>query len=185
MKLVIIFGPHAVGKMTVGQELAKITPLKLFHNHMSIEGICDIFAEYPDKRRHLTDLIREEVFRNFVQTDAYGMIFTYMWAFDAQSDWDYIAHVEEIFADAEIYFVELEADRNERRIRNHSENRLLNKPSQRNLERSDMLMEKLETRYRLNSLPGELDGKAHYLRIENTNLSPSDAAELIRNTFDL
>ena len=33
MKLVIIFGPHAVGKMTVGQELAKITDLKLFHNH--------------------------------------------------------------------------------------------------------------------------------------------------------
>ena len=32
MKLVIIFGPHAVGKMTVGQELEKISDLKLFHN---------------------------------------------------------------------------------------------------------------------------------------------------------
>lgn len=31
--LVIILGPHAVGKMTVGQELAKITDLRLFHNH--------------------------------------------------------------------------------------------------------------------------------------------------------
>lgn len=31
---VIIMGPHAVGKMTVGQELAKITGLRLFHNHM-------------------------------------------------------------------------------------------------------------------------------------------------------
>ncbi|MDR1690136.1 MAG: AAA family ATPase [Clostridiales bacterium] len=30
MKPVILFGPHAVGKMTVGQELAKITGLKLF-----------------------------------------------------------------------------------------------------------------------------------------------------------
>ena len=35
--LVLILGPHAVGKMTVGQELAKITELRLFHNHMSIE----------------------------------------------------------------------------------------------------------------------------------------------------
>jgi hypothetical protein len=33
MKFVIIFGPQAVGKMTVGYELEKITDLKLFHYH--------------------------------------------------------------------------------------------------------------------------------------------------------
>lgn len=32
MKLVIIVGPQAVGKMTVGQELAKATDLKLFRS---------------------------------------------------------------------------------------------------------------------------------------------------------
>ena len=37
MKFILIFGPQAVGKMTVGQELAKITNLKLFHNHMTID----------------------------------------------------------------------------------------------------------------------------------------------------
>ena len=37
MKLVFLFGDAAVGKMTVGQELTKITDLKLFHNHMSID----------------------------------------------------------------------------------------------------------------------------------------------------
>lgn len=37
MKLVIITGPQAVGKMTVGQELEKLTDLKLFHNHMTID----------------------------------------------------------------------------------------------------------------------------------------------------
>ena len=42
--LVIILGPHAVGKMTVGQELAKITDLRLFHNHMSIELARKLFA---------------------------------------------------------------------------------------------------------------------------------------------
>lgn len=31
MKFILIFGPQAVGKMTVGQELVKITTLKLFH----------------------------------------------------------------------------------------------------------------------------------------------------------
>ena len=32
MKLVLLFGDAAVGKMTVGQELTKITDLRLFHN---------------------------------------------------------------------------------------------------------------------------------------------------------
>ena len=36
MKLVFLFGDAAVGKMTVGQELTKITDLKLFHNDMSM-----------------------------------------------------------------------------------------------------------------------------------------------------
>jgi adenylate kinase family enzyme len=32
MHLVVIFGPPAVGKMTVGHELTKLTGYKLFHN---------------------------------------------------------------------------------------------------------------------------------------------------------
>lgn len=35
MHVVIICGPTASGKMTVGQELQKLTAFKLFHNHMS------------------------------------------------------------------------------------------------------------------------------------------------------
>jgi shikimate kinase len=43
MKLVILFGPPAVGKMTVGQELAKATGLKLFHYHVTIELVLNFF----------------------------------------------------------------------------------------------------------------------------------------------
>ena len=46
MKLVLLFGDCAVGKMTVGQELAKITDLRLFHNHMTIEPVLEIFGTY-------------------------------------------------------------------------------------------------------------------------------------------
>ena len=42
-KLVLICGPQAVGKMTVCQELTKITDLKLFHNHMTIVPLVQIF----------------------------------------------------------------------------------------------------------------------------------------------
>ena len=43
-KFILIVGPQAVGKMTVGQELTKITDLKLLHNHMTIEILTKIFV---------------------------------------------------------------------------------------------------------------------------------------------
>ncbi|MGN1346853.1 MAG: AAA family ATPase [Eubacteriales bacterium] len=188
MKLVVLFGPHAVGKMTVGEELAKKTGLKLFHNHMSIEGICDLFANYPADRRELTHLLREEVFTRFAKTDEYGMIFTFMWALDDENDARYLEHVEEIFRSAnpetEFYYVELEADKEVRLVRNRTENRLRNKPSKRNLEASEKLFLQLEERYRLNSYPGEIR-KEHYLRLNNTVLPAEEAAEQIRTFFAL
>ena len=49
MKLLFIIGDAAVGKMTVGQELMKITELRLFHNHMTIEPVIEIFGRYDGK----------------------------------------------------------------------------------------------------------------------------------------
>ena len=46
MKFVLITGPQAVGKMTVGQELVKITKLKLLHNHMTIEPVLEVFGGF-------------------------------------------------------------------------------------------------------------------------------------------
>lgn len=186
MKLVVIFGPHAVGKMTVGQELSKLTGLKLFHNHMTIDVVSDIFESMPSERSRLTDLFREEIFRAFAPSGEYGMIFTYMWAFDAREDWDYMDHVESIFKNcgAEVYYAELCADYDLRIERNKTENRLLNKPTKRNLEKSEHLFRTLEAKYRLNSLPGEIQ-KEHYILIDNTHLSPAAAAQMIREAFQL
>ena len=44
MNFYMLIGPQAVGKMTVGQELTKITNLKLFHNHMSIDLVSNFFS---------------------------------------------------------------------------------------------------------------------------------------------
>lgn len=186
MKLIIIFGPHAVGKMTVGQELSKITDLKLFHNHMTIDLVSDMFENLPKERNRLINLFRKEIFEAFSNSNEYGMIFTYMWAFDRQEDWDYINYVEELFASkgADIYFIELEADFDLRIERNKTENRLLNKPTKRNLEKSEALFRNLETKYRLNSYEGEIR-KANYIKINNTDLLPEQAALFIKNKFSL
>jgi hypothetical protein len=43
VKLVFIYGPPAVGKLTVATELAKLTGFKLFDNHVSIDFVKSVF----------------------------------------------------------------------------------------------------------------------------------------------
>lgn len=185
MKLVFLFGDAAVGKMTVGQELMKITGLRLFHNHMTIEPVVEIFGSF---NRRAINRLREVVFEEFAQTEQYGMIFTYMWAFDWQSDWDYIAHVREIFRhyspDTEFYYVELIAPQTVRLARKETENRLKHKATKRDLEASRARLLNDDSRARLVSEPGELPLE-HYLRIENTNVPPEEAAARIKAYFEL
>ena len=95
MKLVFILGDAAVGKMTVGQELMKITDLRLFHNHMTIEPVIEIFGRFD---RNTIAEMRELIFRNYAASGNYGMIFTLMLDFDQAQECEYLEHVKEIFA---------------------------------------------------------------------------------------
>ena len=88
MDLILLLGSGAVGKMTVGQELMKITDFRLFHNHMMIEPVIEIFGGLP---RGLVNKLRDEIFDEFLKTDYQGMIFTYMMAFDVPSEWEYVS----------------------------------------------------------------------------------------------
>ena len=183
MKLMILIGAGAVGKMTVGQELAKQTEFRLFHNHMMIEPVIDIFGSF---RGDVTQQLREVILREFANSDQYGMIFTYLWAFDMPSDWEYIRHVSDIFADvgSEIYYVELIASQEIRLQRNETENRLLHKASKRDLSVSRARLIREDANYRCVSLPGEIPFK-NYLRIDTSQLSAEETASRILTYFHL
>lgn len=183
MKLVFILGDAAVGKMTVGQELMKITDLRLFHNHMTIETVIEIFGKYDSK---VINELREPIFKNFAASDNYGMIFTFMMAFDQQDDWDYLEHVKNIFAayDTEFYYVELIAPQDIRLKRNVTENRLKNKPSKRNLITSNQRLIDDDKKYRCVSFEGEIPFD-NYLRIDNSDKTPEEVAIFIKETFKL
>ena len=183
MKLVFLIGDAAVGKMTVGQELMKQTGLRLFHNHMMIEPVIEIFGAFNG---HVTRQLREVIFHEFAKSDNKGMIFTYLWAFDMQSDWDYVAHVSDIFRQqgAEIYYVELIAPQEVRLQRNETANRLAHKASKRDLEASRARLLRDDANYRCVSLPGEIPFE-NYLRIDNSEISAETAAKMIREYFAL
>jgi len=186
MKFILITGPQAVGKMTVGQELEKITNLKLFHNHMPIELVTPFFDYGTPSAKRLVRLIREEIFKEVAGSDLEGLIFTFVWYFDDEKDWEYIESLVKIFRDkdAEIYYVELEADLEERIRRNKTENRLKHKPSKRTPSGSDEKIREGMLNHRPNSLEGEIKEK-NYLRINNMKLDPTTVAKMIKEKFSL
>ena len=181
MRLLILFGAQAVGKMTVGQALTRITPMKLFHNHMTIEPVLELFDHFHSRA---ILRLRDVIFEEFAQSDRYGLIFTMQWALNVQDDWDYIAHIAEIFekAGAQVDYCELIAPLDVRLERNVTENRMREKPSKRDTGRSEWLIMNAEQEYRNVSEPGEMPFE-RYLRLENANLPPEEAAEIIASHF--
>ncbi len=67
MKFIFIVGPPAVGKMTVGQALAKQTGYKLFYNHMSLELVNQFFDFGTPHFRDLGKTIRFEIFKEIAK----------------------------------------------------------------------------------------------------------------------
>lgn len=185
MKFILLFGPQAVGKMTVGRELEKKTGFKLFHNHMTLELLHPFFGFSPETFR-LSGLIREEMFKSMAKSGMEGVIFTYVWAFDMQEDWDFIAKTCDIFEKEgnEVYLVELEADVAKRLERNKTESRLLHKPTKRNTEESEKELLHSMEQHRLNSAEGEIS-RDRYIRIDNTELHPEETAQKIIEAFSL
>lgn len=187
MRLLFIFGAHAAGKMTVGQQVARITPMKLFHNHMTIEPVIKLFGAYNGA---VTERLRQVVFEEFVKTDNYGLIFTFIWAFDEPHDFECVRWLSDMYRDAgaQVDYVELIAPQDVRLVRNRTENRLLHKASKRDVALSEQRFLSAESRYRCVSEPGEVVARLgiapeRYLRIDNTNLTPEDAAERIVRHF--
>ena len=169
--------------MTVGQELMKITELRLFHNHMTIEPVIEIFGRYDGKT---ISEIREVIFKNYAASDNYGMIFTLMMDFDLPSEWEYLDHVKDIFEPygTDFYYVELIAPQEIRLKRNISENRLKNKASKRDIETSNQRLINDDKNHRCVSYEGEINFD-NYLRIENSDKAPDEVAQMIKEAFKL
>ena len=183
MKLVLMIGSGAVGKMTVGQALTERTELRLFHNHMTIEPVLEVFGK---KENQVIGRLRRVIFEEFAKSDHYGLIFTYMWAFDQPSDWAEVQEIVSLFEQhgAEIYCVELVASQAVRLQRNKTENRMRHKASKRDIAFSESCILREDASFRLVSREGELPF-ANYLRIDNTHLTPEQAAEQIQQYFQL
>jgi hypothetical protein len=184
--LLFIVGPSAVGKMSVGQAITERTGLRLFHNHLSIELALRYFDYGTPAFGRLNDEIRRRVVEEVAASDLPGLVFTFAWAFDVPEDQAFVDGYAKPFRErgARVLFAELEATQAERLQRNECVSRLAEKPSKRDLEASRRHLLEADARYQLNS-GGKFDAHPDYLRIDNTLLTPGEAAERVIEHFGL
>lgn len=186
MKLVFIVGDAAVGKMTVGKELADQTGLRLFHNHVTIEPVLEVFGY---RHRNAVQRTREVFFEEFAQTDLPGLIFTMMMDFDnLKVESEYLDSIVSIFNKyneiVDVYFVELDASQETRLERNGTDYRLSQKPSKRDVKISNQRLIQDDLEGRFISKDGEVE-YSNFLRIINDNLTVEEQVKLIREKFNL
>jgi len=186
MKLVVIFGPGAVGKMTVGKELAKITNLKLLHNHMSLELANQFFDWSTDGFKKIDRLVRFGIFEIVAKSDLEGLIFTFVWAVNLKKEEDYIDSLADIFVKegGEVCYVELYAELEERLRRNKHEYRLAEKPSKRDTSFTENMILENNSKFQLNTTEEDLPNK-EILKINNTHLKASEVALMIKQHYKL
>lgn len=184
MHFITIFGPPAVGKMTVGYALSKLTGFKLFHNHMTIELILNFFPFGHPQFNRLVNEFRHRIFEEIAVSDLPGLIFTYVWNLDDPGDKEQIDSYAMIFRQqgGDVYFVELEADQVERVKRNKSAFRLEQKASKRDIVRSEKRLFDTDQRYKLNT-NNDFFYKESFIKIDNTTLTPQETAHRIIEAF--
>jgi len=170
--------------MTVGYELAKLTGFRLFHNHMTIDLVLNVFDFEQPQFQTLVSEFRRRVFEEVADSDLPGLIFTFVWALNLETERAYIEQSCDVFRKkgADIYFVELEAELSERLRRNESEFRLSQKPPKRDVEKSRERLLEDDRKYKLNS-NDDFFHEENYLKINNTNLSADETARMIVDKF--
>jgi hypothetical protein len=76
MELLFIYGPAAVGKLTIGRELAKLTGFRLFHNHLTVDAVMAVFDFGSESFIKLREQIWLSVFKEAAQHNI-SLIFTF------------------------------------------------------------------------------------------------------------
>lgn len=182
MHFILIFGPPAVGKMTVGNALSELTQIPLFHNHMSIEPALRFFPFGSPSFARFVKTFRQTLFEEAIASQLNGLIFTYVWNLDSERDIRFVQETCELFRSggAKITLVELKAELDERLFRNKTEARLQEKPSKRDVAASEARLLKADEVYTLNttdSLPLDYD----HIVIDNTHMAPLEVAQQIES----
>ena len=177
---IFIIGAPASGKMTIGQELFRLTDATLFYNHQVIDFALEIYQDFTEE---MWEFVRSVNF-SFLGASARNqrsVILTDVIDFSNQYQLMYLKDIQDLLNEyhQQILFVELETSMEERLRRNRTENRLKYKPLKRYFEISEREILETDKTNQLNSQK-QPSGLHYYLKIDNTNLSAEEVAKQIQ-----
>lgn len=185
MNLVIIIGPSAVGKRTVGLELAKLTNYTLVHNHQPKDFIIDVNGEFDVE---LLREVRKTVVKYYAENQVRGLILSFRYNYMSSGSMFHLRDLIEIVTEADsqssVYIVELVSPLETRLDRNNSEDR-----HELNYVKTDEEMIDSESAgiYSYDEIESHFDiikdvlnvDNMYIMRIDNSNMGAVDVAELI------
>lgn len=104
--LIIVCGPQAVGKMTVAESIRDKLKYNLMINHDSIEVSNKVFGFDTPAQKEFNGIFREKVFEIAIKHNV-DLIFTYVCAFEMQTEKDYLTTLANQFTSSggNFYFV--------------------------------------------------------------------------------
>ncbi len=169
VKLIIIYGPEATGKLTIAKELAKGTGFRLFHNHISVDVARTFFDFGTVEFSKLVWDVRILALEHAAKANISGVIFT--WAYSHPDFVPYLNRLREVsdLHNIDISFVHVSCSVDELKKRVlHSDRKDVGKINsvaelERQLERKNH----------------QVIPDCNSLIIDNTDVSPQDVALLI------
>lgn len=175
MKLIVIYGLPASGKLTVAKELNKITGYPVVHNHQLLNIAHSLYGEHSPKlfdfyKRLLCYLLEESlrIDKNIIHTLVFLEYFNEDTMLEIEAEWSKRG--------LEINYVELRCDEKELLHRVTSEDRIQNGK----IVNPEKLKKSIENKYVY--LP---NWSKEVLKIDNTNYSAKEVATLIKEYYSL
>jgi hypothetical protein len=175
VKLIFIYGPPAVGKLTIATELGRLTSFAVFDNHLSIDCVLPVFGYGTSSLNKLSEFIRLAVIEEAAREDV-DLIYTVVFAYPED-----VSHVERICEAVEphggsVCLIQLTCSAEVQEERVLSADR-----ARRKKTRSVDLVRDWNGRYDLVTPIPERPS----LRIDNTALSPSENSRKIAEHYGL
>jgi deoxyadenosine/deoxycytidine kinase len=175
MKLIVIYGPPAVGKLTVAKALSEITGYKLFHNHLSRDLVRSLFSLDHPRFHMLVEKVRLEFIEEAMKEKLEGVIFTLV--YDPNFDNDFLGKINDLGTkyNSEVTYVQLKTDTDTLLKRVAEESR----QAHSKVSSPEKLRSSLAQHTWFESVPFE-----NNLTIDNTDVAPSDVAQQILTFID-
>ena len=176
MKLIYLYGPPAVGKLTIANKISELTGIKVFNNNLTSDLVWNLFGRYEGEWQ-LINKLREEIVEEASRLNT-SLIFTGTYTKEGDGDDKDIKEIIQLVEkhNGKVEFVQILADRTEliRRVNN------ISRFDFQKLTDPQILIKLLDNEDFISRIPF-----VDSLQITNTNLSIDESANIIITKLSL